>query len=303
MDSEIESNDTAEASSMLEAALKQMDGILISPCNLNSDISKTNVLSTAKTLSLALTQVGLQLAPNPEIDSSQIIYEWLEPHFQPHDEISLLYKNKLQVLSKKYRTLTDTAKIQSTKIFDLEKQITDKILTLNSYQDQLQKVEILNSSLENQKLSVLSTLSELRLQIATLEQENIELKNNVNITRSIEKLYITTGSGEQINETLTAPKTPPASFRYQLNSQFHSLPRQSLCNSTKLSSFPQSKNEKVNKNVAFADESTNVSIIRPTLFPEKVKGECLCRIFQNHLYSGSKLVLIFLISQALETNG
>lgn len=176
------------------------------------------------------------------------------------------------MLSNKYRTLSDTATEQTNKILELEKHITEKILKLNSYQDQLTKAEIANSALENQRLSALSALSELRLQMATIEQENLELKNNVNITSSNDKLYI---SGEELDSKLTAPKTPPASFRYQLNNrgQFHSLPRQSLCNSNKLSSFPpQPKSEKVNKNVAFA-ESANVSIIRPNLFPEKVKGK------------------------------
>lgn len=186
--------------------------------------------------------------------------------------MSLHYKNKLQALSKKYRALSDTATDQTNKILDLEKQITEKTLKLNNYQEQVRKAEGRYSALENQRLSALSALSELRLRMATLEQENIELKNNVNITRSSDKLYI---SGEELDSKLTAPKTPPASFRYQLNNrgQFHSLPRQSLCNSNKLSAFPpQPKNEKANKNVAFA-ESANVSIIRPNLFPEKVKGK------------------------------
>ncbi|KAL5281980.1 PPFIBP2 family protein [Megaselia abdita] len=278
-------NQDSEASSMLEEALKQMDGILISSSSPNllsnnyTDISSSNVLCTAKTLSIALQQTG-PLAPNPEI-GSKIIFDWLEPFFQTNssnDEVVLHYKSKLKLLSEKYRTLTDTATEQAAKIFELEKQITDKTLEINNYQDQLTKAEIATSSLENQRLAAFSKISEkdmrmseLRLRLAKLEQENLELKNNVNITKSEEQIYI---SGEELNGKLTAPKTPPASFRYQLNhkGQFHSLPRQSLCNSNQLSSFPpQPKIEKLNKNVAFA-ETTNVSFIRTNLFPEKVKG-------------------------------
>lgn len=76
----------SEASSMLEEALKQMDGILISGTspsnlltnsNLNSEISSTNVISTAKSLALALQQIGLSLAPSPETEWSKIIFDWL----------------------------------------------------------------------------------------------------------------------------------------------------------------------------------------------------------------------------------
>lgn len=85
MDFENNSQDS-EASSMLEEALKQMDGILISSTspsklltssNLNSEISSTNVISTAKSLSLALQQIGLSLAPAPESEWSKIIFDWL----------------------------------------------------------------------------------------------------------------------------------------------------------------------------------------------------------------------------------
>lgn len=79
----ISDSQDSEASSMLEEALKQMDGILISTSpslltsNLNSDISSSNVISTAKSLSLALQQIGLSLAPAPETEWSKIIFDWL----------------------------------------------------------------------------------------------------------------------------------------------------------------------------------------------------------------------------------
>lgn len=74
----------SEASSMLEEALKQMDGILISstsPSNLLSnsfsEISSSNVTSTAKSLALALQQIGLSLAPPPDTEWSKIIFDWI----------------------------------------------------------------------------------------------------------------------------------------------------------------------------------------------------------------------------------
>lgn len=76
-------NDTqdSEASSMLEEALKQMDGILISNTsphsNSFSEISSSNVTSTAKSLALALQQIGLSLAPPPETEWSKIIFDWI----------------------------------------------------------------------------------------------------------------------------------------------------------------------------------------------------------------------------------
>lgn len=256
----VNTNNKLEASSMLEEAIKQMDDILISSPNLltnnlNPDISCSNVINTAHSLSVALSQIGLQLAPSPEPES-RIIFNWLEPffHHANENEKCLHFKNELQELSNKFRNLSETAAQQTSKILNLEKQLTEKTLCLNNYQDQLQKSQLSISSLENKKLAALSALSELHLKVANLEQENLELKNN--IPRNI-------GSIERIDILKNS-----SSYKYKLNSQcqYHSLPRQSYNKSSKLSNSQQIQEQ--SKNVAFA-ESTTVSIIQPNLFPEK----------------------------------
>ncbi|ODM94548.1 Liprin-beta-1 [Orchesella cincta] len=86
--------------------------------------------------------------------------------------------------------LSDQIEAQTNKIHDLEKMLDDKRNVLESTEDQLQRIFaesfdtftqelLLRSSLETQKLELMTTVSSLRLKQASLERENIELKDRV----------------------------------------------------------------------------------------------------------------------------
>lgn len=234
---------------MLEAALQQMDGIisnsataasvvappgaataasLTSFCERNL-ISATNVLSTAKTLALALQQVGLA-APAPDPVTAAIISDWLETHIprQDCDERMRRLQRDKEGLALQYQMLAERVSEQADRIIELEGLLTDKSQQLCSKEEQLQRQMISRSALETQKLELMSALSELKLHRTALECEN-ELNASDGNGRGEGSLPY--GSMGNINQKgfsadgSLAPKTPPSALRHQIKPQFHSLPR------------------------------------------------------------------------------
>ncbi|EDW70310.1 liprin-beta-2 [Drosophila virilis] len=234
-----------EASKMLEAALQQMDGIisnsataavgqpqaqpgsattasLTSFCERNL-ISATNVLSTAKTLALALQQVGLA-APAPDPVTAAIISDWLETHIprQDSDERMRRLQRDKEGLALQYQMLAERVSEQADRIIELEGLLTDKSQQLCTKEEQLQRQMISRSALETQKLELMSALSELKLHRTALECENELNATDCNMP------YGSMGNINQKNfapEGGLAPKTPPSALRHQIKPQFHSLPR------------------------------------------------------------------------------
>ncbi|XP_017003935.2 liprin-beta-2 [Drosophila takahashii] len=212
-----------EGSKMLEAALQQMDGLIsgsgsvvgagasltLSERNL---ISATNVLSTAKTLALALQQVGLA-APAPDPVTAAIISDWLETHIprQDSDERMRRLQRDKEGLALQYQMLAERVSEQADKIIELEGLITEKSQQLCTKEEQLQRQMISRSALETQKLELMSALSELKLHRTALEQ--VQDGGGVPIPY---------GSLSNINQKA---KTPPSALRHQIKPQFHSLPR------------------------------------------------------------------------------
>ncbi|XP_065360803.1 liprin-beta-2 [Calliphora vicina] len=302
-----------EASKMLEAALQQMDGIISSASvnslnkqcagvsslphtkqiqnlssvsintvngsanvlNERSIISAENVLSTAKTLALALQQVGLT-APAPDPVTAVIISDWLECHIprQDSDERLRRLQRDKESLSLQYQMVADKVCEQADKILDLERLLSEKSQQLSAKDELLQRQLCTRSELETQKLELMSALSELKLHRAALEKENLELKNleNLNISKEQVKQFNapfgSMGNLTQLNYSNMSgqsPKTPPTSLRHQIHPLYHSLPR-SQChkngNKPKLPLNPNhnnnnrllNKNGSISKqrNVAFA---------------------------------------------------
>ncbi|EDV51695.1 liprin-beta-2 [Drosophila erecta] len=227
----------AEGSKMLEAALQQMDGLISSSATQAGSvsisgagssltfsernlISATNVLSTAKTLALALQQVGLA-APAPDPVTAAIISDWLETHIprQDSDERMRRLQRDKEGLALQYQMLAERVSEQADKIIELEGLITEKSQQLCTKEEQLQRQMISRSALETQKLELMSALSELKLHRTALEQAN---DGSSAISASIPY-----GSLSNINQKgfMGSPKTPPSALRHQIKPQFHSLPR------------------------------------------------------------------------------
>jgi len=247
-----------EGSKMLEAALQQMDGLISSTAtqagsvsvagagasltlNERNLISATNVLSTAKTLALALQQVshskqdknqgssqliylpfkvGLA-APAPDPVTAAIISDWLETHIprQDSDERMRRLQRDKEGLALQYQMLAERVSEQADKIIELEGLITEKSQQLCNKEEQLQRQMISRSALETQKLELMSALCELKLHRTALEQAN---DGGGGIPANIPY-----GSLSNINQKafMGSPKTPPSALRHQIKPQFHSLPR------------------------------------------------------------------------------
>ncbi|KAH8380016.1 hypothetical protein KR009_008508 [Drosophila setifemur] len=225
-----------EGSKMLEAALQQMDGLISSTATQAGSgagtgpsltlsernlISATNVLSTAKTLALALQQqVGLA-APAPDPVTAAIISDWLETHIprQDSDERMRRLQRDKEGLALQYQMLAERVSEQADKIIELEGFITEKTQQLCSKEEQLQRQMISRSALETQKLELMSALSELKLHRTALEQAG------EGGGAGVDPFFHGSLSNITPKVFLGSPKTPPSALRHQIKPQFHSLPR------------------------------------------------------------------------------
>ncbi|XP_058461225.1 uncharacterized protein LOC131436503 isoform X2 [Malaya genurostris] len=114
---------------------------------------------------------------------------------QDTDERLRRLQTDKEALALQVKVLTEQIQTQSTKITELERTVYDKNKLLSNADDLLQRVsefaktvgiqidkqkEMLSrSSLETQKLELMSAMSELKLQQAALERENLELRSSL----------------------------------------------------------------------------------------------------------------------------
>ncbi|XP_038112435.1 liprin-beta-2 isoform X3 [Culex quinquefasciatus] len=114
---------------------------------------------------------------------------------QDTDERLRRLQSDKEAMALQVKLLTDQVQQQGTKISDLERTLSDKNQLLANADDLLQRVsqfaktvgiqidkqkEMLSrSSLETQKLELMSAMSELKLQQAALERENLELRSSL----------------------------------------------------------------------------------------------------------------------------
>ncbi|PNF43596.1 hypothetical protein B7P43_G03207 [Cryptotermes secundus] len=101
--------------------------------------------------------------------------------------------------------LTEQIEVQTDKISDLEKLLDEKKSQLTNTEDVLQREMLSRSSLETQKLELLSAMSELKLQQAALERDNLELRDRLGEERRRNKPPVIPRS------TLLATSTPVSS--------------------------------------------------------------------------------------------
>ncbi|EAA07113.4 AGAP010342-PA, partial [Anopheles gambiae str. PEST] len=99
------------------------------------------------------------------------------------ERLRRLQKDK-ESLALQVKTLTEHMQTQSTKISELENMIKEKNQLLSNAEDLLQREMLSRSSLETQKLELMSAMSELKLQQAALERENLELRTTF-VTNSV----------------------------------------------------------------------------------------------------------------------
>ncbi|XP_055691921.1 liprin-beta-1 isoform X11 [Lutzomyia longipalpis] len=251
----------------LASALQQMDGIISGVNNSRcppDGVTSSNVLNAAQTLSICIQQLG-NGTPAPDPLTAGIINTWLETHLprQDIDERLRRLQSDKESLALQVQVLSEQVAAQNEKISDLERMLTEKTQLLSNADDLLHREMLSRSSLETQKLELMSAMSELKLQQAALERENLELRtsqinNNSIMTRrppmapsramtgfsATPPPHGASGGGsltstplggshgnlqQHSTSTPATPKTPPASFRRQVDVvHYNSLPRQSF---------------------------------------------------------------------------
>ncbi|CAH0561284.1 unnamed protein product [Brassicogethes aeneus] len=150
------------------------------------------------------------------------------------------------------QVLTEQIEAQSDKISDLEKMVQDKKYHLTEAEENLQREILSRSSLETQKLELMTIMSELKLQKAALERENLELRNSHYNNQDLKKPPVIprmspqpqiTSTPVQNNQNLRmSPSPSPVTtansprresqdnhskpYKRQIDVQYGSLPRQ-----------------------------------------------------------------------------
>lgn len=196
---------TSDASHMLEAALEQMDGIIagtktaadfsdgtcepgLSPPS--SCLNSMPVLHLIEDLRLALEM--LALPQEKEALLSQIpgptaayIKEWFEDSLSQVNHHSAAsnetYQERLarlegdkESLILQVSVLTDQVEAQGEKIRDLEVCLEGHQVKLNAAEEMLQQELLSRTSLETQKLDLMTEVSELKLKLVGMEKEQKE---------------------------------------------------------------------------------------------------------------------------------
>nr|CAI5829735.1 unnamed protein product [Callosobruchus analis] len=137
-------------------------------------------------------------------------------------------KDNLQL---QVQVLTEQIEAQADKISDLEKMLHERKQHLSETEEKLQKEMLSRSSLETQKLELMSIMSELKLQQAALERENLELRSSHHNNNSDVKkppLMPRMHSQPQLTSTPVhhGSNQSSSSYKRQIDIKYGSLPRQ-----------------------------------------------------------------------------
>ncbi|KAK7803557.1 hypothetical protein U0070_023785 [Myodes glareolus] len=194
---------TSDASHALEAALEQMDGIIagtktvtdISDGNCEPGLSPPSscmnsipVLHLIEDLRLALEMLALpqereallSQIPGP---TASYIKEWFEDSLVNHHSAASneTYQERLarlegdkESLILQVSVLTDQVEAQGEKIRDLEVCLEGHQVKLNAAEEMLQQELLSRTSLETQKLDLMTEVSELKLKLVGMEKEQRE---------------------------------------------------------------------------------------------------------------------------------
>uniref|UniRef100_A0A8B9HKB0 PPFIA binding protein 1a n=1 Tax=Astyanax mexicanus TaxID=7994 RepID=A0A8B9HKB0_ASTMX len=140
----------SDASEMLAAALEQMDGIIAGrlehynwPCSLSGWVDGTNGHGST---------------------AGDLVYQ---------ERLSRLESDK-ECLVLQVSVLTDQVEVQGEKIRDLDMCLEEHRMKLNATEELLQQELLSRSTLETQKLELLTEISSLKLKLATVDRDNRE---------------------------------------------------------------------------------------------------------------------------------
>ncbi|XP_044731186.1 liprin-beta-2 isoform X5 [Chrysoperla carnea] len=171
------------------------------------------------------------------------------------DEKIKRLENDKDTLQMQVQVLTEQIETQSDKIAELEKLLSEKKQLLGNAEDLLQRVRTLatyiashidkqkemlsRSSLETQKLELMSAMSELKLQQAALERENIELRTSHYASQLNGNHVITNQSATLTNINKKPPLIPRTSpIPQHTSTPVHHSTNTNQISSTILSSTP-----------------------------------------------------------------
>ncbi|XP_031341402.1 uncharacterized protein LOC116169452 isoform X2 [Photinus pyralis] len=110
-------------------------------------------------------------------------YHWPPPSYSlnkgsDHDDKLRKLQSEKDNLQLQVQVLTEQIEAQGDKITDLEKVLIERKQQLTNSEDMLQREMLSRSSLETQKLELMSAISEMKLHQAALERENLELRSS-----------------------------------------------------------------------------------------------------------------------------
>ncbi|XP_031774154.1 liprin-beta-1 isoform X5 [Apis florea] len=192
---------SSEASKMLEAALLQMDDIISGVCTDSNNEGNTewkdSVKEATKNLVTAIKNSPSPPSP-PDTATTEILLQWMQL-----ERLKKL-ENERGTLRMEVSVLSEQVDAQSSKIQELENMLREKKDSLRRMEEALQKEVLSRSALETQKLELLSSLSEMKLRQASLEHENLALRNTSPISNG-EKF------GRHTTQYSSLPRPPSSS--------------------------------------------------------------------------------------------
>ncbi|KAJ8725163.1 hypothetical protein PYW07_016121 [Mythimna separata] len=222
----------SDPTKLLEAALQQMDGI-IAEAGGTGGTATTGPGRAARARALELAQQlasSLQHAvpppPRPDFTTASAILRWLQQNNNSvalndaEDRVRRLEADK-ESLHLQVQVLSEQIAAQTEKMMDLERALQDARQRLDDADQRLQKEMLQRSSLETQKLELLSKLSEVRLRAA----ERGILERSPPPPEPVAPLPVARPA---------PPRTPPANYGRQIERNTHmysSLPRSSVLTS------------------------------------------------------------------------
>nr|XP_033808485.1 liprin-beta-1 isoform X4 [Geotrypetes seraphini] len=204
----------SDASDMLAAALEQMDGIIagskaleysngIYDCQSPTSpfMGSLRVLHLMEDLRglLELMEVDEKEGLRCQVPDStvEILMEWLQSHLTNghisgsgdlYQERLVRLENDKESLVLQVSVLTDQVEAQGEKIRDLEFCLEDHREKLNATEEMLQQELLSRTSLETQKLDLMTEISNLKLKLTAVEKNRIEYEDRFKDTESLHSL-------------------------------------------------------------------------------------------------------------------
>ncbi|XP_013134670.1 PREDICTED: uncharacterized protein LOC106100388 [Papilio polytes] len=231
----------SDPAKLLEAALLQMDGIIAEAGGAAAGattpsgpgrVARARALELAQQLASSL-QHAIPPPPRPDFTTASAILRWLQQNNNSvalndaEDRVRRLEADK-ESLQLQVQVLSEQIAAQTEKMVDLERSLNDTRQKLDDTEQRLQKEMLSRSSLETQKLELLSKLSEVRLRV--VERGVLERSPPPDAAPLPRP---------------APPRTPPANYGRQIERNTHlysSLPRSSVLTSEARVAFGKQNN-------------------------------------------------------------